>query len=422
MTKLFLCSFLGLLGAALCGGCSSDDTSVDESSGGSAGSSGSGGSAGVPGDLPNDGKHPDGTICTQTRRLVPQRRWVVPPAAVSVLFYAEDCDSAEPLDSLTSADFEVLEDGVALSSEAHRAILDRGQRVVTSLLLDFSDSLAPLRADVVAAAKAFASELLVQRQLSDRVEIGIQLFDGSAAPVTLLVPSSDFATVAAKLDALNTYVPPDGGASNVNGALRQAVTSLQARLDSLVTDNAGGIGATGHVVLFTDGGDTAGRETVSAASATVAAARKVSTSGDSPPLVNSWTVGLRGADYTSEAMTSLMGGPHWVFEADSQAQLAAAFTSLAVRIAKQVESTYLFAFCSTKRAGSHDVSVRIADSRGGSEAVTLSFSAEGFGGGCNADFFTNACADAQCGGLACGACAADTQICNTTSLQCRSNF
>lgn len=188
--------------------------------------------------------------------------------------------------------------------------------------------------------------------------------------------------------------------------------------------NYNGVVSTGYVVLFTDGGDSAGRLDAASAASVVSAARVTGGASTDLPTVQTFAVALEGADYDPEALQYLLGGTaeepsSFVVEADSAAKLESTFTQIANRISGQVESTFLLAYCSSKRAGMATVTISV-DPKVSPEANTLSFSfnSDGFGPGCNAEYFESACAGLQCGGFNCGACADSTSYCDQTTLQC----
>lgn len=365
-----------------------------------------------------------GTVAQDCTRLVPLRIWVTEPSAVAVLFTPENCTTHVPLTGLVNSDFVVLEDGEALSSEAHRDVLtDRGYEVEVALLLDVSDSTTPVRADVIAGATSVIDELLVTRGLASKVRVGLWVFDGGPAPTAIQLPISDADRLRARLQTLANFEATDGGATNLNGAVRQGVTSQQERLVTRMVENAGGVAATGHLIVFTDGGDSAARETAAGAVETVASARtlpKSSAPGTPAGVVQTWAVTLRGEDYDQAALRELVGESRYLLEAGSSSELAGKFSAVADQIGAQVAGTFLFAYCSAKRADSHTVEVRLRDGLvSQSEGFEVPFSADGFEGGCDAAFFASACDAKECGGLACGACDPETEQCNTSSLQCR---
>jgi hypothetical protein len=291
---------------------------------------------------------------------------------------------------------------------------------VIDLLLDFSNSTLPNRDKLIKGAKAFVDEILVQRKLMDRVTIGVMLFDGSQQPQRYELPVPDAQQLFSRLDDLQSYTPPDGGATNLNGAARIELEQMQERLQAIMDRNQGGVVTTGHVVLFTDGGDTAGWETPDQATALIAAARKLQTTANGPStVVQTWAVALKGEDYDPLALKGLLGDERFLLEAGSLDALEATFDQMGEQIGAQVEGTYLFAYCSTKRKGEHTVSLELKPTTiPQSKPLSFDFSAEGFEGGCDASFFEHRCDSLECGGFACGGCDDARGLCNKTSLRC----
>ncbi len=354
--------------------------------------------------------------CARLRSL---RSFASEPSAIAFLFVAEDCRTGVPLDGLDGADFVVEENGVALSSEAYRDVLDgRGYRVVTELLLDFSNSTVGIRQQLVDGAKRFARELLVDRDLGERVKIGLTLFDGSAELYRLQLPTSDVDALEAALDALLTYEPIDGGATNLYGAVLQGLADLQERTRALAKKNLDGVVATGHLVIFTDGKDTADRVPAATARQAINDARDVNLAGPSG-VIQTWAIALAGQDYDPLALQDMLGDQRAMFVAQSSAALEGAFDALGQRIGAEVESTYLFVYCSAKREGQHEVSLTMSPiAVDSSESLAFAFDASSFAGGCSAAFFSNACDDKECGGFACGACDDEVAACHPVTLAC----
>lgn len=401
------------------GACSGDESTSSSSTGGEGGATSSTTGTGST-TASGAGGEGAGPITSQCAKLQALQNFEAEPSAVAMLFTAEDCDSGIPITGLTGTDFIVQENGEALSSEAHRDVIGgRGYRVETDLLLDFSNSTLPIRGELVAGAKAFVDEILVQRQLADRVKIGVVLFDGRAELERLQLPVSDAATLNAVLDSLGDHQPVDGGSTNLNGAVRQGVLQLQDRSRSIAQKNLGGVVATGHLVVFTDGADTAGREPPTQATDVVSDARLAETAGPSG-VVQTWAVALHGDDYDPVALEGLLGGDRWIFESPEPTQLPETFDAMGDRISAQVEATYLFAYCSPKRMDTHTVTLALKPTVvPESQALSFMFNAEDFEGGCDAAFFDSACDNLECGGFACGACDDETGACSPQTLRCR---
>ncbi len=354
--------------------------------------------------------------------LLPLRAWETQPSAVAVLFTALDCATGAPFPFLSGRDFVVQEDGRPLSSEsALRIATSQGLRVYVTLLLDLSDSTRPNLTQLISASQQFIDTTLSGEQARN-IRIGIELFDGSALPQTWQLPTDDASLLKSRLAALESYQAPDASSTNLNGALSQGVVRLQERQQQVMAQNFNGTVTSGYLVVFTDGGDTAGRVPAAEASASVAAAR-VYDPQQRVPTVQTVAVALQGGDYQPAELAALVGGGERVAEASEAGQLAQAFEDIAKRIKDDISGTYLLVYCSPARAGEHTVSVGVMGRDGvmaqSRTNVAFGFNAEGFTGGCNNSFFETVCEDKACGGLNCGACDDATQVCSgETSGQC----
>ena len=258
-------------------------------------------------------------------------------SAVSVLFGVENCKGEPvPYGMLTAEDFLFGEDGQPLSSETHLELMQgRGQAVFVNLLLDMSDSTRSHVDELITGAKKFISTVLVDKGLD--VKIAISAFDGSVNVVNLQLPTSDVTALNGKLDGLRTYTAADGASTNLNGALFNSLQALQQSQLAYINRNFNGVSTIGYIVLFTDGGDTAGRVDALITRNNVVAARVTAGTPTSLPPVLTYAVALEGADYDREALHYLLGGAEgksssFVVEADSGAQLEATFERIATRI------------------------------------------------------------------------------------------
>src|SRR5690554_827185 len=357
----------------------------------------------------NDAGYNDVTIAPpDCVELVPLRQWESDPSAVAMLFTAEDCATGEVFSAFNEAAFAIEEDGQALSSEAVPRILpSQGLRGYVTLLLDMSGSTLPNLAELQAGARRFVDEILVEQAL-DNVYISLQAFDGSPTPIVLENPSRDAQKLKASIDALTDFSGPDISSTNLYGATRQRVQNLQAHQQRVMDLNYDGVVTSGYLVLFTDGGDTAGREDADGAQNAVANARVFDSSLGAQPTVRTIAVGLRGQDYDPAALRELVGGPEWIAEADLS-ELGATFARVGRQIGRRIKGTYLLAYCSASRAGDHTVTLQMAT--GESNKLSFEFNASGFGGGCSAQFFETACETRSCGGFNCGACEDESEDC-----------
>jgi hypothetical protein len=325
-------------------------------------------------------------------------------SAVALFYTVDDC-WGRPLPGLAAADFQVLENGAAISpAESSATILPQtGVEVFASLVIDMSASTVPLLQNVVASAKAFVTNLQVTKKLP--VQIDIQLFAGDAALTEWQGPTLDTDTLLARLDALASYSPTDRSSTNLNGAVVAGLERLAVTEDQFRTRNYGGAFTIGYLVLFTDGRDTAGRVTADAAAKVVNA---------SPDQVVA--AGMQSVEYDPSALEKL--APGGLITAANVGQLSTAFAAVANRMEGQIHRFYLLGYCSPKRAGaSNSVAVRVVGATPRSDA-SYAFNATAFAPGCSADTFSTICDGRQCGGLGCGFCDDRVASCNEASSLC----
>jgi hypothetical protein len=378
--------------------------------------------SGSPIDAGDDSGNPSDLSCLN---MVPLRLWTTDPSAVAMLYRIETCAGETvvlyPREGESVFDYYSLtENGSPLSSEASPAVDRSGaQRAYVNLLLDFSGSTRPITADLLASARAFVEALLAE---SDRVWIGIEIFDGRSNVVTIQRPTPDLAELQAALAGLATYDDPlaDVAATNLHGAIAGSVENLQRWQGRIVSRNGDGIATSGYVVAFTDGRDTADRVSVDVAAASVAQARTAVGTEDLAN-VQTYAVALQGADYTPEARSSLLqvlGGEQRYLYEGSLSDLSARFRGLARRIAEQTSATHLLKYCSAARSGMRTVELGVLPSRGNARnTISFRFTADGFAPGCGA-FLGTTCGERECGGFNCGACDDRSETCDIPAGRC----
>jgi formylglycine-generating enzyme required for sulfatase activity len=278
-----------------------------------------------------------------------------------------------------------------------------GVGVFVSLVLDLSSSTAPVLDELVNGARAFVGTLELARL---PVQVQVLAFGGAERATERQRHTLDLDRVRGALEGLRTWTPTDVGSTNLNGAVVQALEQSAAAQQAYRERNQGGAFSTGHVVVFTDGRDTARRVDVSTVQSAVSA---------SPDTL--MVVGLRGADWRPEAIAAL--GARYTVEAPDALQLARDFSAVANRIAGQASRTYLVGYCSPSRAGSHTVTVGVSGAETRAQAV-YDFDAGGFDGSCRATAFAGICEGRTCGGLGCGACDDRREACEG-GRACRDN-
>ena len=341
--------------------------------------------------------------------LSPLRLWKTNQSVIAMLFTAEDCDDGQALTGLGESAFSITEGGESLSSDAATRVLPSdGLRVYVTILIDMSSATAPVLEELQLGARRFVDELLVEQGLSN-VYIGIEAFDGSATTITVEDPTNDAGRLEAQIDALSEFSGTSASSANLYGASRQAVENLQDHQERIMDRNFGGVATTGHLLLFTDGGDTAQREDVGPARDTIASARTFDAAGGAEPTVRTIAVGLGGDDYDPDALAELVGGPEWVTES-APAELGATSERIGREMGRRINGTYLLAYCSASRDGDHSAQLEMADAS--SNAISFEFNADAFGDGCSAVFFETVCDHRACGGFSCGACDDATESCD----------
>jgi len=372
----------------------------------------------IDGDVRPDAGNPTDLSCLE---MIPLRLWIADPSAVAMLYRIETCVTREavvldPAPGESVFDYYALtENGSTLSSEAVPDV-DRSerQRAYVMLLLDFSSSTRLVETELLASARAFVEQVI---GASDRVWVGVQVFDGRPAPVIVVLPTRDLPTLRTALAGLAGYSDPlaDSGSTNLHGAMVSAVSSLQTWQSQIMARNDDGVVTSGYVVAFTDGRDTSERVTAADAASAVLAARTALVV-DSAPTVQTYGVAFSvGADYTAAARAAfqqVLGDPSYLLEGASTDLLLTRFEELAARIAAQAQATHLLKYCSAARSGSREVVLGIAPVAGrmGSNSIRVAFSADSFAAGCST-FIETICDGRACGGFNCGGCNDATESC-----------
>ncbi|MEN9798443.1 MAG: hypothetical protein RL653_2139 [Pseudomonadota bacterium] len=314
---------------------------------------------------------------------------VMSPSRLSLGFTVET-EGGEPVAGLTSAAFDIYEDGLAVSHyESQRSIQPRAHRsrMYSLVLLDLSGSI--LRAGELPrlreAALAYVTRIISEGGEAQRV--GLAGFDGRGTLRTLVDFTGDLSALQAGLGSLGQAectVNADcaghvdartcaGGlcvddSTNLNGAVISGLGALDAavKADTAIPFRQGAL------VVFTDGTDQAARVDAKATREAV----------QQSPL-HVFTVGLGGE--ADEAALRDFGKDGYEPVAE-MTDLSTAFDAIARRVAAMANRFYVLDYCSPKRHGTHALRV-VASFKDGS-GVTLSgaleqtFDATGFSSGC----------------------------------------
>ncbi|GIV58561.1 MAG: hypothetical protein KatS3mg043_2040 [Rhodothermaceae bacterium] len=294
-----------------------------------------------------------------------------PPANVSLLFKVDTEDGA-PVPGLQPANFDIFENEQLVSRfESRQSIVPKARqfRFTVALLLDLSgsivasESLEPLKA----AARSFVEATLFARDdpRYGEIEMGIWWFDGQAELVPLVGVTSDPDLLLAGIEDITADLPKDNS-TNLYGAVVQGIDQIDQRLEVLVREQ---IIAAGTVVLFTDGTDQASRVPRSEA---MTAVRRAG------PDVSIYAIGLGGE--IDEATLTEIGRDGFV-AASRIDDLLPRFQEIAGFIRDEANSYYLLEYCSPKRSGEHELTVRVTDGTAVGLLATR-FEANEFTAGC----------------------------------------
>lgn len=334
-------------------------------------------------DLPN-------STCLQLTQPGGETVTTTHPGKVSAFFSVDTC-SGQPVSTLTGDDFEILEDGKPVSPyESRRTIQPKGQRyqMDSMVLLDFSGSILRSNSWPVVHAAALKYVETVLARAGDGQQVAIYTFDGRAAPQQVVGFTSDKAAAVEGLRSLSDRQCSQSSqcsanaeartcaafrcvddSTNLNGALLRALELLEARSasqkDVAFKDSS--------LVIFTDGTDQAAR----ASTETV-----LMRSRSSP--VHIFTVGL-GAEVDRKALEGF--GKDGFYPAQAPAELAEAFSRIALKVAGLANRFYLLEYCSPKRSGRHELKLVARWGQPGAEvmigSMTREFDATGFESGCD---------------------------------------
>jgi formylglycine-generating enzyme required for sulfatase activity len=322
-------------------------------------------------------------------------------AGVALVATVDDCRGL-PLVGLTAADLTPTEDGALAGAAA--LLPTPGLQWFVTLSFDLGTSSRAALPTVIAAAEALL-DALVARPLP--VQVGVEVFAGQASVNAWQPHTRDLARVRERLRAIGTYALTGAATTNLHGAVAQGVARLERAEQAFEARNGGGALGLGHLVVFTDGGDTADRTAPDEAAAAARRGRN-----------RVHLVALAGAELTPGAEASLreLAG-EGLSVSPAPSTLGRDYRAVAARIAREAPRAYLLAYCSALRTGAHRVAVTVAGATT-TRAEDAALDAAGFGEGCAAAGWAGACVGAQCGGPGCGACDDRTSVCNPASRQC----
>lgn len=292
------------------------------------------------------------------------------PAKISVVFSVTD-SLGQPLTGLRCDDFLLAEDSLKISAhESAYRVQDYPQdlHLSTLLLLDLSGSILGSDFDSLKiSAHAFIRSLFENSKPS-RVNLAISWFDGAAGLHRLSDFTSDTLRLQRAVASLHAGMSTDLS-TNLHGAIIAGVATIKAE----VKKNRTGLISHGALVVFTDGQDNAARFTP----------RQALSAVDScGPNVSVYTIGL--GEEIDDTHLRAFGKDGFAF-AKSLDALQQYFAATAARIQSRLMNRYLLEYCTPKRNGRHSLTItaRAPENREIHGAVTISFPADGFRGGCS---------------------------------------
>ncbi|MCC7385742.1 MAG: VWA domain-containing protein [Deltaproteobacteria bacterium] len=287
---------------------------------------------------------------------------VAPPANVAARVRVTSCEG-EPLPArLDPTSFLLAEDERVLSEfEAQRLIkpLDRDTVQLAVVALDLSGSVvrSGLRDEMVAGARGLVDAL------APKHKVAIFGFDGRPDLIPFTYFTQDPIELHSALDVL-VEAPLVDDSTNLHGAVINAVALLD---EAIRIEAEKDRVAQGSLVIFTDGSDRAGRQTMSEATEAVSDSEHAA-----------FTIGV-GAEIDPATLETL--GPDGHVVAGDASQLVGAFERVAALVKARAETDYLVSYCSPARAGAHLLEVRATSGERAGD-VTIAFEADGFGAGC----------------------------------------
>ncbi|MEO8180124.1 MAG: VWA domain-containing protein [Deltaproteobacteria bacterium] len=311
--------------------------------------------------------------------------------ALGIFFGLETCAGTtvrpDVLGNLNTA-FKVLEDGNALGDESYVALFRRSVESHVAIALDLSGSVQQDQPTLIA----------VIAQLKQMVR-GLQPAPGAPpVSVALLVFgrtvqvqhafTRDLSEIVTTLDAIQANpaaAVQDPGGTNLFGAVNLGMDLLDGAAKARRDETEGAVVTTGTLVTVTDGRDSSG-----------VLLDKLD------ERFNLISVGISGEINDTE-LTQI--GPQGSFLAPTQADWSAAFDRVVQRVLEYPQRSYLLGYCSPAVAGTHKVTVTLANMPA-KAAATCSINAAEFGTGalCNGAFIAGFCGDTCRSFLACGAC------------------
>ncbi len=295
------------------------------------------------------------------------------PAKIALILKATtEKDSA--LIDLTCDNFVLSENGEKISMPESEFFVENPPQdfhLSVLLLLDLSGSIIDSNlAQLKFSAHRFFADLLFHDAASANLSLGIYWFDGGGHINSLIEFTNEAARIDSAVAGIDKELSRDRS-TNLYGAIVEGVNLVKTETQKLKPPFV----SRGALIVFTDGTDRASRVTRDNAQRAVDSNR---------PLIATYSIGL-GQEIAPEHLRAF--GRDGFAYAEELTEMPRKFGEIAMLILNSIKTRYYVEYCSPKRSGTHKLTVAAFDSSSehthkGYGAVTLSFSAEGFEGGC----------------------------------------
>ncbi len=322
--------------------------------------------------LPPCGCDSDPQIDEDGLVFIYEEQIVEKPANISVMFKMESAEGL-PVTDLQTEDFQVYEDGELISPyESRQAIVPKPGTFThhTLLLLDLSGSIlgGENLNSLKTAAKAFVEAVMPEEGSNSTGEMLLEIrwFDGAAKPHMLVAFTEDREELLEGIDSIRGDISSDSS-TNLYGAVIEGMNLVENAVK-----NAAEPVSVGSLVVFTDGKDQAARNTEEEAADSV---------NDADESFSVYTIGL-GSEIDNDIL-EMLGKDGFVWAGNIE-ELYNRFGQIGFEIRSDVNSHYLFEYCSPKRKGQHELQL-IVEKNEQKGSMTICFCADGFEGGCTVE-------------------------------------
>ena len=307
--------------------------------------------------------------------IVIQDEFTTPPSQVSV-FYRVENSNGEPIADLLPDDFTVFERG--RNDDDYKVISsDEGDRVITDnelifrynvmLLLDLSASVTNNHLPEIKEAASQFIQSVIGEGVNTSTRIGIFWFDGEENLHQLIDFTNNYNELQDAVNDINSDISQDAS-TNLFGAIINGTELIKGAINH---DQLTNFLSAGAIITFTDGTDQAGIASRTEAYDVVDSSKNT---------INYYTIGL-GSEIDETVLNNL--GPKKFISAENGAELNESFTEISDLIYNEVNSFYLFEYCTPKRDGSGINALKIKlEKVDGEGDVETQFDAKGFRSGC----------------------------------------